>query len=208
MDQCLYYKWHEKYGLTLIISWVNDLMICGKEEACLKFKEEINKQFEIDNIGKMKEYVSCKIDRKEGKMKLTQPVLIQSLKDKFNVKEFDYKTPAAPGTSIPPCPEGLQVDENRQSIFCKAAGKLIHIVCWTQLEVGNSVRKLTHGMTKANPAHYKAMECELAAHLIATPNRGRILKPRRLIDPDKLKDTELEIDGLLDADYAKDDERR
>jgi hypothetical protein len=207
MDQCLYYKWHEKYGLTLIISWVDDLMICGKEEACLEFKEEIKKRFEIDDIGEMREYVGCKIDRKVGEMKLTQPVIIQSLRDEFNVKEFDYKTPAAPGTSIPPCPEGLQVEKNKQSIFRRAVGKFIHIVRWTRLEVGNSVRELTRGMTKASPAHYKAMERELA-HLIATPNRGRILKPRRLIDPDKLKDTELEIDGLSDADYAKDDERR
>ena len=86
MDQCLYFKWHEKYGLTLIISWVDDLMVCGKQEACMEFKEEIKKKFEIDDIGEMKEYVGCKIDRTEDQMKMTQPVLIQSLEDEFEVK--------------------------------------------------------------------------------------------------------------------------
>ena len=84
---------------------------------------------------------------------------------------------------------------------------MLHLVRWTRPEVANSVRELTRGMTRASPAHIKGMEREMA-HLIATKNRGRIIKPNRKIDPDKLKETKLIIDGGADADYAKDEARR
>jgi hypothetical protein len=119
----------------------------------------------------MKEYVGCKIDRTEDQMKLTQPVIIQSLEDEFDIKKYDYKMPAAPGTTIPPCPKGLQVDYTKQTLFRRVVGKLLHVVQWTRLEIGNSTRELTRGMTKASPAHLKTMEREVA-HVLATPNRG------------------------------------
>jgi len=59
-------------------------------------RKEMNELFECDDIGDMKEYVGCKIDKSaEGSIKFTQPVMLQSFKDKFNLENVhEMITPA------------------------------------------------------------------------------------------------------------------
>ena len=59
----------------------------------------MNQLFECDDIGDMEEYVGCKIDKEEGSIKFTQPVMLQSFKDEFDL-ENQRETPYAtyPGT--------------------------------------------------------------------------------------------------------------
>jgi hypothetical protein len=47
----------------------------------------------------MKEYIGCKIehDQEGGWMKVSQPVLLQSLQDKFNLLNVVQASPAVPG---------------------------------------------------------------------------------------------------------------
>ena len=61
LDPALYYKWTNK-GLNIWISWVNNLLAIGPKEDVLKNKEELKRRFECDDIGKLNEYVGCKID--------------------------------------------------------------------------------------------------------------------------------------------------
>jgi len=106
-DPCLYFKWSAKYGLILIISWVDDLLICGRKQACMEVKEAIMQHFEIDDVGEMKEYVGCKVERRDGTIKLTQPVLLQSFIDEFDLpnEQDEPKTPAMTGEVLPVIPE-------------------------------------------------------------------------------------------------------
>ena len=51
----------------------------------------------------MTEYVGCKIDYRpqEGMMRLTQPVLLQSFKDEFELPDEETPaTPAVPGSVL------------------------------------------------------------------------------------------------------------
>ena len=47
-------------------------------------------------MGWLNEYVGCKVDvdRENRKLKITQPVLLQSFNDEFDLPEDDYKIPA------------------------------------------------------------------------------------------------------------------
>ena len=66
----------------------------------LKAKSEMMRQFECDEVGELKEYVGCKLDWHKGKnwLKFTQPVLIQSFLDEFDLmSEGNFGTPAKPG---------------------------------------------------------------------------------------------------------------
>jgi hypothetical protein len=77
-----------KAGLVIVISWVDDLLICGPTKSMVdKVKTDLKKHFELDETGKIKEYVGCKIehDIEEGWMRLTQPVMIQSFQDEFKL---------------------------------------------------------------------------------------------------------------------------
>ena len=80
----------------------------------MDFKAAIKQHFKIDDIGEMKEYVGNKIECTSDMMKLTQPVLIQSLKDEFKLPDHAYKMPAAPGTMIYPCPPRVEISKDLQ----------------------------------------------------------------------------------------------
>jgi hypothetical protein len=85
-DPCLYYKWTEE-GLCLWLSWVDDCLMMGRKEDILMTRAGILSHFECDDVGEMNEYVGCQVERQPGYIKLTQPVLIQSLHDEFELPE-------------------------------------------------------------------------------------------------------------------------
>jgi hypothetical protein len=69
--------------------------------------EQMKIRFECDDLGELNEYVGCKIDRDEDSVKLTQPVLIQSNEDGFDLnKSRQVFTPAEQGKVMMKCKEG------------------------------------------------------------------------------------------------------
>ena len=85
-DPCLYFNWIDA-RLIIWITWVDDCLIAGKKDQVTKAKEKMMTLFECDEIGEMKEYVGCKVEhnREERYIRLTQPVMIQSFQDKFDL---------------------------------------------------------------------------------------------------------------------------
>lgn len=96
-DPCLHFAW-TKAGLVLWLSWVDDCIVMGPQGSVLIAKEEMKKQFDCEDIGEIIEYIGCKVDydKDERWVKLTQPVLMQSFTD-----EFDLPDEAAPKTPAP-----------------------------------------------------------------------------------------------------------
>ena len=94
---CLFFKW-TKDGLILWVTWVDDCLVCGRNDGVLVAKKQLMERFDCDEIHELMEYIGCKIERGEDWMKLTQPVLLQSFKDEFNLPDVKTpNTPAAPG---------------------------------------------------------------------------------------------------------------
>ena len=62
-------------------------------------KEEMAGKFDCDDQGPMKEYVGCKVERDEheGWIKLTQPVILQSFNDEFDLPGHINPMYPAPG---------------------------------------------------------------------------------------------------------------
>ena len=85
----------------------------------------------MDEVGELKEYVGCKIEynKKEGWMKLTQPVLAQSFKDEFELPTNNFETPAGPCTTL--MPEGNKLSPKEHREYHKGVGKLIHMAKYT-----------------------------------------------------------------------------
>jgi hypothetical protein len=97
-DVCLFYHWNTT-GLLDFLSWVDDILIAGEKEAVLRAKKELARHFTLDEEGEMKECVGCKVDhnRQERWIKLTQPVMIQSFEDEFELPDDAPQLPASPG---------------------------------------------------------------------------------------------------------------
>ena len=51
-DPCLYYKW-TSLGLVLIVSWIDDNLICGSKENVANVKRELIERFECEDCGEL-----------------------------------------------------------------------------------------------------------------------------------------------------------
>jgi hypothetical protein len=152
-DPCMQFKW-TKFGLILWLSWVNDFMGCGPEEAVVHEKRIMENMFPCDDMGPIEEYIGCKIEQnyEDPLMRLTQPVMLGSFQDEFDMTQLGRPmTPAILGSS-----EG-EVDYDIQTNYCKGVGKLLHLTRWTRPEIMDAVRALLRYMTGALMSHWKVM---------------------------------------------------
>ena len=206
-DPCLYYQWTD-LGLVLWISWVDDCLVIGCKEAVLRAKREMMSRFDCDEVGELKEYVGCKVDinRDERSITLTQPVLLQSFEDEFDLPEGAFpRTPAIAGDVLLRGEVKDHIAYVQQKKYRSGVGKLLHMMRWSRPDALNSTRELSRFMQGAVEAHLKAM-LRAMKYCVGTPNRGMYLKPNRTWDGGA--DFEFEINGRSDSDYAKDVERR
>jgi hypothetical protein len=205
-DPCLYYKW-TKEGLCLWLSWVDDCLMMGPKEEILKVRDGILSEFECDDVGEMTEYVGCKVERTTGFIKLTQPVLVQSLDDEFELPEGRApRTPAEPNTVLPFIDHDEMMPSNYMTYYRSGVGKLLHLVRWTRAECWNAVRDLTRHMSKATGRHTTAMHRTMK-YILATKEKGLIIKPNSTWDG-KDRNFEFIISGQADSDWAKAPDRK
>ena len=142
-DPCLYYTWDAVYGLIIILSWIDDLLIFGKHEGVLHYNKQITDLIDCDDIGPLTDYIGNKIEfnRDERWVRLTQPVLLQSFKDKFTFSEPNKcpKTPAVPGSVLRARTPKEGISTKEQKTYCSGVGKLLFLMKWSWPDVLNSV---------------------------------------------------------------------
>ncbi len=99
-DPCLIFKWIPE-GIVMWITWVGDNLVIVPPSIVEAEKDMMKCHLECDDIGVLSEYVGCKINQNQDKksVMITQPVLVQSLEDKFKVlKGTPPQTSTKPGT--------------------------------------------------------------------------------------------------------------
>jgi hypothetical protein len=206
-DPCLYFAWTAT-GLIIWLSWVDDCLVTGKKEGVLSAKRQMMDRFDCDEVGELKEYVGCKIDyiANVGSVKITQPVLLQSFKDEFELPGGDVPiTPAVPGDVLRGGEPKDYVTETTMSKYRSGVGKLLHVMKWSRPVIMKCVRELSRFMSSALGSHVQAMYRTMK-YCIGTPNRGLLLKPDSKWNGDP--NFEFTVTGKSDSDYAKDSATR
>ena len=166
----------------------------------------MNELFACDDIGEVNKYVGCKVTRSASSIKLTQPVLLQSYVDEFDLTQIrPPRTPSVPGSTLHKGNDEATLNGATLRTYRSGVGKLLHMTRWTRPDIMNSVRELSRFMTGALLAHMAAMH-RVMAYCVATPNRGITLTPNEVWNgsADKI----FKISGRADSDYAKDIEMR
>ena len=201
-DPCLYHNYNEKDGLSVWLSWVDDCCILGEEKVVLKSKEKLKQLFDCDDVGELTEYVGCKLDwnREKGTIKFTQPVLIQSFEDEFELPNTKFKMPSEPGKVLEKCEDGQEISDEKQSKYRSAVGKILHMMRWSRPERWNAVRECSRRMSKASEDHVKAV-LRILKYCNDTKTRGWELKPSRKWDG-KDRSFKFKIKGKSDSNYA------
>ena len=71
----------------LRVTWIDDCLVLGPTAEVKKARAQLIHQFNCNVTGNMSKYVGCKLDRSKGALTFTQPVLLQSFWDKFDLPE-------------------------------------------------------------------------------------------------------------------------
>jgi hypothetical protein len=158
-DPCLYYCW-TMYGLVVWISWIDDCLVAVDKRSVEAAKEQLKSRFECDDLGELNEYMGCKIDRDEDYVKFTQPVLIQSSEDEFELnKTRQVFTPAEQGNILMTYDQGTELGGKEQTKYRNGGGNLLHRMRWSHPQIYNALRELSRFMAVgASHAHTKVMK--------------------------------------------------
>ena len=210
-EPCLYFIWNEG-RLSLVVSWVDDLMAMGHPDDVKQIEIDMMDAFQCKSEGELKEYVGSKIDIKRldsglATVKFTNPVLVQKLSDEYNIPPGrPSKTPAIAGQVLVRGDGSGMIDHVRQKRFRSGTATCMYIMQWSRPDIYNTTRGLARQMSAARMAADKALD-HLMRHVVATPNRGLVLAPDTIWDGSM--DFEFTIHGRSDSDYAANtDDRR
>ncbi len=138
-------------------------------------------------------------------LKITQPVLMQSYHDKFDLPKKSYRMPALEGLVLVAGKKEETLSPAMQKKYCSGTRKAMHVMQYSKLETYNSVQELSSHMHKATKDHYKAMLC-LLKYSLDSVDQGLVLKPNRKWDGSQSH--KFVISGRLDLDYAKEPKDR
>jgi hypothetical protein len=84
----------------------------------------------------LNEYVGCKIDRDEYYVKFTQPVMIQSYEDEFELnKTRQVFTPAEQGKVLMKCDQGIELVGKEQTKYLSGLGKILPMMRWSRPDI-------------------------------------------------------------------------
>ena len=162
-------------------------------------------KLDCDDSGELKEYVGCKIERKGNRIKLTQPVLVQSFADEFDIPpNTPCNLPAQHGKEL--TSDGIKLSENEMKIFRSGVGKLLFLMRYSRPDILNAVRELSKWMSDgATINHMDAMK-QTMNYVLHTRERGLCLQPEMTFK-NPLLDM-LIIKGRSDSNYATNPETR
>ena len=205
VNPCLFYQWIDG-SLVLILVWVDDFLFVGPRKHVEKLKDKMMQLFDCDDVGELKEYVGCIIERKPGFMRLTQPLQLRKFQDEFDLETHrgNPQTPAEPHSVLNEGDQGLPLTAVQQTDYRKGVGILLHMMRWSRPEILNAVRELSRHMKEACTKHEKQL-IRVMKYCVGTPMRGLTLVPNRTWNGKA--GMKLRINGMSDSEYMKDPSR-
>jgi hypothetical protein len=156
-DPCLFFKWDVTWGLVLWLTWIDD-KLCIANAKCVEHKKELLKgHFKCDDVCRVKDYIGCKLDISTDGQSLimTEPVLVQSLTDKFKdiPQGKDPLVPATPGNILMKCENSDKLNPKKHSRYQTGVGKLLYLAKHTRPDIANTVRELSRHNHEPREAH-------------------------------------------------------
>ena len=208
-DPCLFYRWDVKYGLSIWLTWIDDKLCIANKGSIKSEKNKLMQHFKCDDVGEVKDYIGCKIDfdEKMRSLKMTQPVLVQSLSDEFeDIPQGKAPlVPAKPG-DILTAGDVETLSAEMHTRYRMGVGKLMYLAKHSRPDINNAVRDLARHSHAPNQGHWNAM-CYCIRYVRATPERGLVLRPSGEWDG-KDRSFQFVIRGRSDSNYATDPETR
>ena len=204
-DPCMLFKENE-LGVCIIIMYVDDMLIIGKNEQIQDFASKIQKQFSVKLQHNLTDYLGCEFHMNKERTRgwLGQPSIIKSLEQKFGDRAMKETLSLTPGT---PRFTARRLDNPEDKVNCEehetyrsGVGTLLYLTKHSRPDICNPVRELSKTMDAPAPVHLKEMY-KVIRHVLSTKGYGLQFELRK----DMIK---WALKALSDSDFASDKETR
>ena len=161
-DPCMLYK-EDETGVCIIIIYIDDRLIIGKEEAIDDAIKVLQDHFQVKDPTSLEDYLGVQIVQSDDGKKawLGQPTIIKSLEKQFGervAKKNLTVTPGTPGFIGGKVDDSSsKVDEKTQSMYRSGVGTLLYLTKHSRPDITNPVKELSKSMDGASIAHVTEM---------------------------------------------------
>ena len=203
-DPCMLYKEDEK-GVCIIIIYIDDMLIIGKEEAIDDAIRVLQGHFQVKDQMSLEDYLGVQIVQSDDgkKASLGQPTIIKSLEKQFGEKVAKKKmtiSPGTPGFIGGKVDDISKVDRKTQSMYRTGVGTLLYLTKHSRPDITNPVRELSKCMDGASMAH--VTEMYMVINFVVE------MKTLWLRMVPIFKDGIWKLEALSDSDFANDKDTR
>ena len=206
-DHCVYFRKLQDGSFIYLLLYVDDMLIASKSQKEIeKLKTQLNREFEMKDLGEAKKILGMEIsrDRKLGRLCLTQKHYLRKVLKRFgiNVKSKPVSTPLAPHfkLSASSSPRNEAEREYMSKVpYANAVGSLMYAMVCTRLDISQEVGVGSRYMHDPGKEHWQAVKWILR-YILKTEDVGLIF------EQDKLGGQY--VVGYCDSDYAGDLDKR
>ena len=203
-DPCMLYKEDEK-GVCIIIIYIDDMLIIGKEEAIDDAIKVLQGHFQVKDPTSLEDYLRVQIVQSDDGKKawLRQPTIIKSLEKQFGERVAKKKmtvTPGTPGFIGGKVDDISKVDEKTQSMYRSGVGTLLYLTKHSRPDITNPVRELSKSMDGASMAQVTEMY-RVINFVLEMKTLGLRMVPI-------FNDGVWKLEALSDSDFANDKDTR
>ena len=150
-------------GIRIIIMYVDDMLIIGKNEQMQEFATKIQKEFSVKIQHNLADCLGCEfhMNKENTRGWLGQPSIIKSLEKKFGERAMREMLSLTPGTPIFTArrlenPED-KVSPEEHETYRSGVGTLLYLTKHSRPDICNPARELSKTMDAPAPVHLKEM---------------------------------------------------
>lgn len=197
-DPCLFMHPSGAY----ILIYVDDLLLMAKSLELVKsLASLLSAKYALKELGDAAWFLGCRIirNRKARKIWIVQDAYVSTMAERFGITVADKKrlTPTKSGTELLKAPADFNATKQAKKQYQELVGSMMWPATITRGDIAATVSKLAMYLTNPTANHLEAaVHC--AEYLLATKNDGICLG-----------DSELQLEGFVDASWADNsDDRR
>ncbi|XP_058782988.1 uncharacterized protein LOC131657627 [Vicia villosa] len=201
-DHCVYFRFRPGNSFVILLLYVDDILIASNSvEDVMRVKAELNKEFDMKDLGAASRILGIDIrrDRKKSKLCLSQEAYLRKILEKFGMSNSKpVVTPTNPQfkLSIDQCPSTDVERAYMNNIpYANIVGSLMYAMVCTRPDIAYAVSLVSRYMANPGKAHWQALKWILR-YINGSLNRV-------LIYGGALgEDGKAVIEGYVDSDYA------
>ncbi|XP_073967102.1 uncharacterized protein [Choristoneura fumiferana] len=169
-EPCLYMR-HQDGKYLFVLVFVDDVLIASDCEGRIcRFKDELKKEFDLKDYGKVKYFLGIDIKKNENGITLSQEGYVKTILEKFCLSNCNScKTPSELSDIFSSETKKDKVEEKWP--YRELIGSLMYLSVATRPDITNTVVKLAQFVSNPNLSHWKAAK-RVLRYLKGTANYG------------------------------------